>query len=124
MQEPSSGSSLSEMIWFGLCAAFAVMGAGGAAAQGERFKEEWAKWMNKDHKELKRDSSTGAAGQTIAPLRVAKPGGKPLWMEETDQLSDEKLTEALGVVESTERKPSHWTLHDTEGRNPKGDGGA
>jgi hypothetical protein len=113
------------MIWLPLCAAFAFVGAGGAAAQGEKFKEEWAKWMSKDHKELKRDSSSGVAGATIAPLRVAKQGGKPLWMEDSDTVTDEKLTEALAVVDSTERKATHWTLNDRGDSQPsKGDGGA
>lgn len=79
--------------------------------------------MNKDHKELKRDS-VGVAGVATAPLRVAKPGGKPLWMEETDA-ADDRLTEAIGVVESTERKATHWTLNDRGDSQPsKGDGGA
>jgi len=111
------------MIWLPLCAAFALVGAGGASTT-KGFKEEWERWMNKSHPTLQRDSAAGAPDTPTGPLRVAKAGGKPLWMEEADEL-DPRLTEITSVVESTERKSTHWTLRGDAVDNPSvGDGGA
>ena len=82
--------------------------------------------MNKTHPTLTRDSAEGASDAHVGPLRTAKPGAKPLWMEESDGEPDARLAEVLALpAESSERKPTHWTLNDRGDDEPsKGDGGA
>jgi len=117
------------MIWFGVCAAFGMLVAGGAAGN-EQLKAELDKWRGKNHAALQRDSSAGTPNSPTAPLRVPKAGGKPLWMADdapTDSV-DPRLADALifrPELDGKERKSSHWTLNDRgEDNASRGDGGA
>ncbi len=117
------------MIWFGVCAAFGMVVAGGAAGNSA-LAEEWSRWVQKSHPALARDSSEGTPGSPKAPLRVPRPGGKPLWMADGDDAEvDPRLADALVFrpeLDGKERKASHWTLKDRgDGKEPsRGDGGA
>ena len=122
------------MIWFGLVAAFGALVAGGAAGNSQ-LQDEWARWVAKSHPTLQRDSSEGLPNSPKAPLRVPKPGGKPLWMkdETPDEEVDPRLKDVLvfnPALDNNERKATHWTLNDTAGPlhdgagNSRGDGGA
>jgi hypothetical protein len=88
------------MIWLPLMAAFALVGGAGAATT-PGFKQEYERWMNKAHPELQRDSAAGVDDKPTGPLRVAKPGGKPLWMEDTDELDPRCGVERAGRRAST-----------------------
>ena len=122
------------MIWFGLVAAFGLVVAGGTAGNS-KLQDEWTRWMQKSHPTLQRDSSEGTPGSPKGPLRVPKPGGKPLWMAEDtpDDQVDPRLKDAMVFkpeVDDKARKATHWTLNDTAGPfndgagNSRGDGGA
>lgn len=78
----------------------------------------------------------GQEPPATAPLRVPVAGGRPLWMEDSDVPSegvDPRLANVLvfdPVLDSKERKSTHWTLKDNtgplddSGNCSRGDGGA
>jgi len=128
-------------IFIAMALAGAALCGGGYALNKETLTADWEKFKLRLSAARTGSASLepvlpGQEAPATAPLRVPVAGGRPLWMEDSDVPAegvDPRLANVLvfdPVLDSKERKATHWTLHDgtgpldDSGNSSRGDGGA
>jgi hypothetical protein len=120
------------MFFIPLCAAGVLFGGAAWTVRSEELQADWDRWLQrlKAGRQGVPVQPEGAEAPVTAPLRVAQPGGRPLWMEDTTPAEevDPRIASALvfdPALDSPGKSKNHWTLRGAADEDQsRGDGGA